>query len=322
MGDLFGGTSKQTTNQTTNTGPSQFQLPYLQNAFNSAQGAYNASSGTPYYQGETYAGMSDDAKAALSSLKNYATGTGLSTAGTLSSIGSNLAGYAGKAGDTLDQYLATANEDPTQATLSAAGQYANNPYLDAQIDANARDVTRNLNESTLPSIDRQASGTGNINSSRAGVAEGIARRGAEDRVGDISAQLRGNAYSQGLSLAQQDRAQKLGALGNAASAYSGLAGQGIGALQAGAQTGYGAYNQIAQADAMDQADRQGQDTANFNQWQGQDQRPWDLLSRYYNIVGGNQWGQSGTSSGTTVTKQNNGLLTNLLGVASTAAAFI
>lgn len=321
MGDLFGGKTTTNSTQTTDTGPSKFQLPYLQDAFDKAKGIFGNQSGTPFYQGDLYAGMSDEARASLDALKGYASGTGLQTANQLSSIGSNLAGYAGKAGTTLDDYLKLANEDGTQSTMDAASKYAANPFVDGMIDANSRDIVRNLNEQTLPSLNRQASATGNINSSRAGVAEGVARRGAEDRIGDISATIRGQAYDKGLSMAQAERSQRLGALGTAANAYSGLAGQGIGALQAGAQTGYGAYNQIAQANAMEQADRQGKTEADFKKWQGNDQRQWDLLNRYYGIVGGNQWGQSGTTTGTQTTKQNNGLLTNLLGAASVAGSF-
>jgi hypothetical protein len=319
MGDLFSGSTKTTSSETTDTGPSKFQLPYLSGAFNAAQGAFQSSSGTPFYQGDLHAGMSAEQKASLEALKGYASGTGLATAGTLSSIGQNLSSYAGKAGTTLDQYLAEANADPTAATIAAAQKYADNPQLDAMIDANSRDVVHNLNEGTLPSLNRAASGSGNINSSRAGVAEGIARRGAEDRVADISASLRGDAYNRGLSLAQSDRSTRLGALGTAANAYSGLAGQGIGALQAGAATGYGAYGQIAAADAAAQDDRQGQLDADYTKWQGKDARQWDLLSRYYGIVGGNQWGQSGTSTGTSTQKSSGNVFGQLAGLAATGA---
>lgn len=318
MGGLFSGSTKTTTNQTSDSGPSKFQAPYLTDAFNSAQSIYNSQKDTPYYQGETYASMSPEALAALGAMKDYASGTGLSTANTLSSIGNNLSGYAGKAGTTLDDYLALARGDATQANIDAAGKYAANPYLDSQIDAANRDVARSLNEQTLPTIDRTASGTGNINSSRAGVAQGIAQRGAADRMADTAATIRGNAYSQGLSLAQQDRAQQLSALGNASAAYSGLAGQGISALNAGTQAGYGAYNQIAAANQADQADRQGQDTAAFNKWQGQDQRQSDLLSRYYQIIGANPWGSSETSSGTSKTTSSPGLASLAMGGLSLA----
>lgn len=321
MGNLFSGSSKQTNNSTTDTGPSKFQQPYLTDAFDAAKGNYNNSASTPFYQGDLYAGMSADAKATQERLKQFASTTGLGTANQLSSIGSSLAGYADKAGSTIDQFVTESNSDPTQANIDAATKYAANPQIDAMIDANSRDVVRNLNESTLPSLNRTASGTGNINSSRAGVAEGVARRGAEDRVADISASIRGDAYDRGLSLASQDRGQRLSALGSAASAYGSLAGTGISALKAGADTGYGAFDAMTGADALDQADRQGQASADYAKWQGQDTRSSDLLKRYFDIVGGNQWGQSGTSSGTTTSKDSSSIFNSLVGAGLTAASF-
>jgi len=316
---LFSGSTTTKTNEAFDSGPSSWQKPYLDDLFGSAQDAYTSSKGSPYYQGETYAGMSDSAKDALSKLKAYASGQGLSTASTLANLGTNMAGYADKAASTIDAYSALAGQDATQANISAASQYADNPYIQAQIDANARDVTRNLSEDILPSIDRAASASGNINSSRAGVASGIAQRGAADRIADISASIRGDAYDKGLSMAQADRAAQLSAMGNAASAYSGLAGFGVDALGRSSDAAYGAYGAITGADAAEQADRQGQLDADYAQWQGEDTRDMDLLSRYASIVAGNQWGQSGTSSGTSKTKSSSSLLSQILGAASTAA---
>src|SRR3546814_11077205 len=64
----------------------------------------------------------------------------------------------------------------------------------------------------------------------------------------------------------------------------------------------GAYDKMTQAGMIDQADRQGQLDADKAQWEGEDQRNWALLNRYYSIIGGNQRGQSGTSSGTSKSK--------------------
>ena len=190
------------------------------------------------------------------------------------------------------------------------------------IDANSRDVVRNLNEERLPGIDRQATATGGINSSRAGVAAGIAQRGAEDRIADISSTIRGDAYNRGLSLAQGDRAAQLGALSTSAGLASNLTGQGIGAMTAGNDMTMGAFDKMTQAGMIDQADRQGQMDADFEKWQGMDQRDWDLLNRYYSIVGGNQWGSSGTSSGTSKTKSGGNIFGQLMGAAvASAGAF-
>ncbi|MFX9181241.1 hypothetical protein ABTN76_21035, partial [Acinetobacter baumannii] len=76
-----------------------------------------------------------------------------------------------------------------------------NPHLQAAIDAAAGDVSRTLREDILTGIDRGAASGGNLNSSRAGVAEGIASRGAAEKIADIAAQARLNAWNDGLARA-------------------------------------------------------------------------------------------------------------------------
>lgn len=318
MGGLFSGSTKTKSESTTDTGPSKFQQPYLTSAFDAAQSNYNASAGTPWYQGELHAGMSDQGKADLATTRDYATNNGLGAANQLSTVGTSLLGNYDKAGSAIDDYTALANGDATAANVKAAGTYADNPYLSAQIDAANRDVGRTLTEETLPGIDRAASGTGNINSSRAGVASGIAQRGAADRMADTAATMRGNAYSQGLNLAQQDRSNQLSALGNVVSARTNLAGQGVSALTSGAQIGTNALNTLNSANATEQADRQGADDAAYASWAGNDTRSSDLLSRYYGIIGSNQWGQYGTTSGTQTQTSTPSILGSVAGIASLA----
>lgn len=317
---LFSGSTTTKTNEKFDTGPSSFQAPYLNDAFGAAKDIYASSKTTPYYQGKTYAGMSAEAQDTLSKLKAYASGQGLNTATTLGNLGSQMAGYGAKAGSTLDQFATMAGQDPTEANIAAATAYANNPAISGMIDANARDVTRNLSENVLPGIDRAASASGNINSSRAGVASGVAQRGAADRIGDISAQIRGDAYDRGLSLAQGDRSMNLSAMGQAASSYGNLASFGVDALGKSNAAAYGAYDAISGANQADQADRQGQLTADFSKWQGEDTRATDLLDRYAKLVAGNQWGQSGTSSGTSKSTQSQSILGQLAGLAATGAS--
>ena len=317
---LFSGSTKTKTTETSNTGPSEFQRPYLDQTFGAAKDIYNGAKDTPYYQGEMYAGMTAEAKDVLSRLKSYASTTGLGNATALSSIGSGLIGNYDKASSTLDQFTKLAGTDATSSNIEAAQRYADNPFVQSQIDANSRDVTRNLTEDTLPGIDRAASGMGNLNSSRAGVAAGIARRGAEDRIGDISATIRGNAYNQGLTMAQADRATNLSALGQASSAYGNLGAAGINAMGAGNDAAMDSYDAINRANGIEQADRQGSYDAAFKKWQGEDTRDMDLLARYASVVGSNQWGQSGTSSGTSTQKSSGSILSQIMGAAATAGS--
>lgn len=314
---LFGGSTKTTTKESFDTGPSKWQQGYLDELFQGATGAYQSAQGTPAYQGDRYAGMSPEAKATLESLRQYASGTGLGAANSISSIGQSMAGYADKAGSTIDKYLEMAGGDNTDAIMASAAKYADNPYLQAQIDGAAGDVTRNLTENLLPGIDRGASAGGNINSSRAGIASGIAQRGAAEEIAQIGANLRSNAWNNGLNMAQGDLDRRINAFGNAGDAYARLGSSGIDALARGANLGYDAYGQITGTYDREQADQQGELDASYQQWQDDDNRQWDILNRYSNIVAGNQWGQSGTSTSTSKTKKSGGVLGGILGAAAT-----
>ena len=60
-----------------------------------------------------------------------------------------------------------------------------NPIVDAMM----RDDTRQLTEQTLPGINQAASGSGNVNSSRAGIADANANRAYLDRRADVSSDV-------------------------------------------------------------------------------------------------------------------------------------
>ena len=72
------------------------------------------------------------------------------------------------------------NED----RIGAANQYAIN-NANPLVDAMLRDDRRALEEGTLPGINMGASGSGNTNSSRAGIASAVAQRGFADREADV-----------------------------------------------------------------------------------------------------------------------------------------
>lgn len=142
----------------------------------------------------------------------------------------SLASSVGTLGTVQQRALA----DPTQGTIDAAGLYANNPALDGAIKAAQSTVDQTLNQQTLPGIGRSASLTGNLNSSRAGMAEAMALRDAATLKGNIEGTMRGDAYAKGLTLAEQQR--QAGLQGATAAATAGAtvgnqAGLGVGNLE-------------------------------------------------------------------------------------------
>ncbi|WP_424140017.1 hypothetical protein [Roseomonas chloroacetimidivorans] len=114
-------------------------------------------------------------------------------------------------GQNAQSIYSAAMTDPTQANIAAANSYMDNDVINGQIDAVNRDVSRNLNENTLPTLNMAASAGGNLNSSRAGAAEAVAQRGASDQMADNAAQIRSSAYQNGLALAEQARTSNLNA---------------------------------------------------------------------------------------------------------------
>ncbi len=383
MGSLFGSTKMQTS--TSSSDPWKDQVPYLQEAFSQAQNIYNSQKDTPAYQGNLYTGLNNTQMAGINGIGNWVNGSGaaLSNAaaqgayqglGDAVSFGNNATNFAGgnfgqvpasQAGvlssfgrqalgdyqgiqSGLNNFLTTAQNDPTQANISNAQQYANSGALQQQIDAAAGDVNHSLG-TDLVGLNNQASAGGNLNSSRAGAAEAAMRGEAARTLGNLSAQMRSNAYTTGLQLAEQARQSNMGSSLSALNQQGTLAGQGLNALnlaeqarqseiknrlsanaQLGqsAQLGYegadvanglglGNANALLGAGGILQDDANAQNAANFQAWQMQDSRANDLLSRYYKIIGAGNWGQTTTQ---TTPVQQKGILDQGLGLAQKAAS--
>ena len=78
----------------------------------------------------------------------------------------------------------------------ASGEFiGNNPYVDAQVAATQESINRNLQRNMLPGIASNAAGTGNVGTSRQGVAEGIAMGDALRAGATAETNLRANAYN-------------------------------------------------------------------------------------------------------------------------------
>ena len=172
-----------------------------------------------------------------------------------------------------------------------AGKFVDSDLLQSQIEAATRDDVRNLTENLIPNIDRQAVASGNMGSSRAGVAQAVAQRGTEERISDTSAAMRGqatqNALNQAMGIASGNVQQQLagvGGMGNSANQYFSAAGN-YGNVMTGTLGQIAGINQMTQGAA--QADKIGERDYLYN-----------LLGKYANIAGG-IGGMGGTQTGTT-----------------------
>src|SRR5512139_20549 len=306
-------TSNQNWNGTTSSAPSTFQLPYLSQAFGGATNALstaqaNGSNAPTDFTAQFTPAMMDAFRSEL----GYGTNTGV--ADTSAGIANALAGSGPAATNAglfgLSQFAPTGG---TQYNLNAANQYADNPAFPGMVAGAMRDANQEYTDVQNPAAVRFAAGSGNINSSAPAVQQGIVERGLAQKAGDISATLRGNAFSQGLNLAQNqaaaDTQARLGALFGLTNGGNAATNSAIGAGTGSVGQATGLWN-IANTGAQNlNAGNQAPLTNAMQAWQFGQNSPFAALNNYWNIVGQHQWGQNstlngtqqGTSNGTTTT---------------------
>lgn len=323
----MGGGSKSTTTTATNT-PWAPQGDQLQNIFQNASDLYYDNQGR-YYEGPYTAGMNDTQRQALDqtlqaanaagSFADWTTGQSQRLSGSYDAAKTITDGLA--SGDPIAAELARrAMEDPTAGILSTAGLYADNPYISGMIDNVGNDISRNLRENDLTSLNLGAAGAGNMNSSRAGAAEGILMRGAQDRLGAISSDIRGNAWNTGLAMAQQQRdamfrnglaasGQDINTKLQAAQNYASLGGVGtsLGAMGVENRANQAAFTgNVGNALQAEEQRKIGEAQAQF---EGKENQDWSRLGNFYGIVGDKSWG--GTQTQTAPKSGGSGLQTAL-----------
>lgn len=299
---------------TVETVPWAPQANQLTNAFNEARTLMDRGA----YQGDYYAGMNPFTSQGLNNLAGWgdAGGQGQNILQTLMAQGNQQVGGSADAmgiaqNVAANPFQGAQNMGFDQNNLS---RYMNNDVINGQIDSASRDVTRNLYENQLTGNAAQAAGSGNTGSSRRGVMDAIAMRGAGDRIADISSGIRSNAYNNALGI-ESNRASQNASL----SQQTGLAGdrtrmgaagmlnqigqQGAGMLMDSNNLGTSfANNQIMAGNAFQQ-DENNNIAANMQRWNA----PQDLLNQYYGIVGSGNWG------GTTTQTSPNPIIGQMIG---------
>jgi hypothetical protein len=300
--------SKTTQQSSSTSAPWSVQTPYLEDAFTSAKGLYGGGSNN-IYNGQQVAQFNPNQLSTFQSMLNYAGGNNAPQ--TTGAAGAALTG-AGTSGltnaiSTLQGFKPSGG---TQSNIDAAGLYANNPNVDGMVQAAMRDANRSVSEQQLPQIARSAALTGNTNSNRRGISEGIVQRGLADATADTSANIRGGLYDRGLALAEQgrqfDNTASLDAMKAGGSLAGQAAGTGVDASSAGINQAGSLYDIAGAGGAGQQASSQAAIDDAKARSEYANNTPYDLLAKYYGIVGGNNWG--GQSSGTSTTTQQPGAL--------------
>lgn len=205
---------------------------------------------------QQYAGMNDEQKKALKKLSDSGQLKQFANAGgnaLLGAVGGMNQGQQTMADAASGKYNIKAGDVTGLAT-----QLVDQGGLQANIDAMEGDVNRQLQEGALPSIYRNAAGTGNVGSSRSAIAQGIAQRGAADAVSKNSGLLRAQATADATNRAQTILGGNQQTQLNAGKDLAGLASSSIGQLGETALLGEQATQNQLTAGTAQQTDKQNQ----------------------------------------------------------------
>lgn len=241
--------------------------PYVDNNLSGSEGALGGVLNTGAYQGQTYAAPNQFQTGTANTMGGY--GTNMMNSGN--AMMGNTAGFGNNANSLYGQYQGM-SEAAQQDRLGNAMNYAS-ANSGGLVDAAMRDDRRNLQENTLTGIDMAASGSGNTNSSRAGVAEAVANRAYDDRRADVATNIQNSLIDRSLGQqAQQfrDQGSALQGAGQANQSIQSAYGVGMNTLGQGANFGMNAGNSL-----------QGYNQANLNDQRQrfEDQRDFEMDQR-------------------------------------------
>ena len=315
MGSLFK-SKKSTTTQTSESKPWSQAIPILQKVLNDAEKLYTSEGGinqdfvdkevsklTPEMQNSVKQLLnSSEVKSSLDSATTAAK-SGASGIDTAKSLLSSLASNGGiTAKDINSMTSALYDSDTVKSQTEQLGK-----TVREQLAGNIQD------------INQSSTSSGNMGSSRAGVAEGVAKGKAAEAiatgVADIQNTARTTAQQAALNTLQNNQSTQL----NAANQLGSLGTSSAGLLNQTANQYNQVYQNALQGSNVLQTQAQNVADTNWFNKVGQQQQGWANLGNLANIAG-SIGSMGGTSTGTA--KQSGGgnsMFNNILGGASTAA---
>ena len=208
--------------------------PNLKDFYSGGTDALQSGLDAGYYQGDTRAGMDGMTREGL----NAAAGFGRRGVNDASGFMNNAAGFGQNYADLYNR--------ASQDMLGNATQYAAN-NVEPMLTSAMRDSRRQLEEQALPGVRMAAAGTGNTNSSRAGVREAILERGYADRESDMRANLMDRLTQRSMQAQQNQLSNMNNANQNLANLYG-----------MGARLGGTGAEALARTGSVFQADQQAQ----------------------------------------------------------------
>lgn len=295
-------TNQQSAQQTSPWAPQQAALTNaFDSAGNSLKTAQTAQSPTDFT-----AQYTPDQLATFRQMLNYSSTNPVP--GQQANAGSDLtnAGVQGLQGGLygLANFSPTELNNP-QALTDAANRYADGQNIDAQVAQAMHPAVEQARDVTMPGIEQSAATTGNTNSSRTGVADGLVERGLAENAQNLGASLRSSAYQNYMNLASSNATNNnnaiLTALQGRINGGSQAANTGLTAGNDSIANSNGLFDIAGRAGSGEQAANQADLTNQLNKYQAGVSSPFDALNQYMRIVGANNWGSNstGTTSGTT-----------------------
>lgn len=297
-----------------NINPWAPQQGALTDAFGNAQTAYDKAS-TAVAPTDFTAQMTPEQLTAFNSMiaqgsdhsvpaSQAAAGGALTTAGT-SGVAGALSGLA-----SFDP----SKTNNTASLIDSANKYADGQDIDAQVRNAMLNATQTARDVTLPGINQNAAVTGNTNSTRTGIAEGLVQRGLAEQSTDLGATLRNKAFTDGLTLAQtqanNNNTGALSALSNSGVIGNAAANSGNAATNSSVtNNGILSSEQLAGATGLQAADQAKLDNL-LKQYQSGTSSPYDALNGLMSIIGSQNWGQSSSSTNTGATSNTENGATN------------
>jgi hypothetical protein len=319
-------TADTTTTNQSQTDPWAPQAAALSTAFGNAQNAYNTAS-TAVAPTDFTAQMDPAAIAAFQQMVSQ--GSNLSTPNQQATTGTALqnSGTSGVTGALtgLSTYNPAASNN-TQSQVDAANQYVAGQNIPAQVQAAMLGATQTANQVTMPGIEQNAAGTGNTNSTRTGIADGLVQQGLAEQSAALNGSLTGTAYANGLNLAQttanNNNNNTLGALTTAGNIGNTAASTGVNAGTASVADQGALSSEAAAGGAGLTAAQQAILTNEQQQYAAQTTDPYAALNGLMGVIGSNNWGSSTTGSGTSDTTSTPSAWSTIAGLMSSGGALL
>ncbi len=314
MGDGSSTTQQQNGNQYQQTGPWQAQAPYLKSAFQDAQNQYNKNMSQGPYLGDYVAPTNQNEYNAANNQYDTAIGSSTNANNGVMGTGSSLipGGLQSTYGaaNGLNNFN---NSDQTGNNINSAQRYASGFNVPGQVQGAMQQGLQTAADSTLPSLYRGAAGSGNINSDRTAVSDGVVRQGLAQQAAGLTASLNNSNYQNGINQSSNDNAQKLQGLSQLGSLGSNMTQMGTNDLSTGINN-QGSINNQANAGSQGV---QSLDQSNLNnsmdKFNGNQNFGWNQLNNLFNIIGGKSWGGTsfGNTSSNSTTQQNPSLMSSI-----------